>query len=37
MLMGTATLANVRGKADESEISGSAAARLRQALAELRA
>src|SRR5437870_684612 len=35
MLMGTATLANVRGKADESEILEVPAGRLRQALAEL--
>ena len=35
MLMGTAALANVRGKADESEILEVPADRLRQALAEL--
>src|SRR5258706_11513608 len=35
MLKGTATLANARGKADESEILEVPAARLRQALAEL--
>src|SRR2546423_3612045 len=35
MLMGTATLANARGKAEESEILEVPAARLRQALAEL--
>jgi thioredoxin reductase (NADPH) len=35
MLMGTAALANARGKADESEILEVAADRLRQALAEL--
>src|SRR5437016_5036114 len=35
MLMGTATLANARGKADESEILEVPAGRLRQALAEL--
>src|SRR6266404_610648 len=33
MLMGTATLANVRGKAEESEILEVPAVRLRQALA----
>jgi thioredoxin reductase (NADPH) len=35
MLMGTAALANVRGKAEESEILEVPAGRLRQALAEL--
>jgi thioredoxin reductase (NADPH) len=35
MLMGTAALANARGKADESEILEVPADRLRQALAEL--
>ena len=35
MLMGTAALANARGKADESEILEVPAGRLRQALAEL--
>src|SRR5256886_1395378 len=35
MLMGTAALANARGKAEESEILEVAADRLRQALAEL--
>jgi CRP-like cAMP-binding protein len=35
MLMGTASLTNARGKADESEILEVPADRLRQALAEL--